>query len=296
MIRFRNPNSTHRSTRSRVIRAVIAVAIAVLVVLASVLAIRAMNRNGGQADPDSACQAAHSRIRALSAEGSQARAALAAVQAADALRSLNLAISASTSLSPDPEAIINLRFATSIVAQAVADAGDLIASPGSGLPGEITDLGDEAFAQIQAASTGLQAPDCGAAMLGQSLFRQLMARVTAPTGPNLRQAADAACQDIETSYGTNQIAVDAPAATAQLRRSVAVLQAGLEKLADVRNAAGTGLRRKIRAASVLLEIAAAHVGAGAPPAEASVAAFTAADPILVEAFSSIGVRCRIPGP
>ena len=126
-------------------------------------------------------------------------------------------------------------------------------------------------------------------------FAALVARTTAPAGPDLAAAAQTACTDIGAAYGTSQVAIDQRAALTQLQRSVAVLEAARNDLADVTGTAGAHLRSAIAAAIGVLSTANHAVDDGASPATTTTRAFDQATALLRDGFHSAGVVCPVPG-
>jgi len=265
------------------------------VALAAILAVLAACGSSGSANPTPACTTAQSKIAPVAAAATRAGAAAAAASAGTAFGDLNLALGRLSGTSSDPEALANLRNAASVAALDYRDLASLLIQPGSGLLGPLRVQGVAAYAQIDQAAAQLGAPACSATVLGRDLFNALVARTTAPAGPVLNTAARTACLDIAAAYGTTQVAIDATAALTQLERSVAVLDAARNDLADVNGAAGERLRASITRARGILGVAAGEVAHGANPATTTTRAFAQATSVLSAGFRSAGVVCAVPG-
>jgi hypothetical protein len=269
--------------------------VAGLALLAALVAALAACGSGGSADATSACMAAQAKLAPVQAATNRPSAADAARAAGAAFAQLSLALSRLGGPSPDPEALANLRNAASVAALDYRDLAALLVQPGSGLLGPLRLQGVAAYAQIDAAAAQLGAPACTARDLGRPLFDALVARTTAPAGPDLATAAQTACTDIGAAYGASQVAIDQRAALTQLQRSVAVLGAARNDLADVTGTAGAHLRSAIDAAIAVLSAANHAVDHGADPAAATTRAFDQATAQLRDGFRSAGVVCPVPG-
>jgi len=269
--------------------------VAGLALLAALLAVLAACGSGGSPDLTSACTAAQAKLVPTQAATTRTSAADAARAAGDAFSQLNLALGSLGGASPNPEALANLRNAAGVAALDYRDLAALLVQPGSGLLGPLRLQGVAAYAQIDAAATQLGAAACSARNLGRPLFDALVARTTAPAGPDLATAAQTACTDIDSAYGTSQVAIDQRAAFAQLQRSAAVLAAARNDLAEVTGTAGAHLRSAIAAAIAVLGAANHAVDHGANPAAATTRAFAQSTELLRGGFRSAGVVCPVPG-
>lgn len=268
---------------------------AVVVLAVGLLAVLAACGSSGSADPESACATTHAALAPPSAARTKASAAAAAKAAGDAFSALNLAVAGLGGPSPNPEALANLRNAANIAALDYHDLAALLVQPGSGLLGPLRVQAIAAYAQIDQAAAQLGTPGCSADNLGRALFAALVARTTAPAGPNLTIAAQAACTNIVAAYGTSQVAIDERAALTQLERSAAVLDAARNDLTQVTGPAGAGLRAALDQAVAVLNRATGEVGHGASPSTTTIRAFAQASALLRTGFRSAGVGCQIPG-
>jgi len=263
--------------------------------VAALLAVLAACGSSGPADPAPACTAAQATIAPVRAAATRPGSVGAAQAAGNAFSELNLALGRLSGTSPNPEALANLRNAAAVAALDYRDLAALLVQPGSGLLGPLKLQGAAAYAQIDAAAGQLGAPACSARNLGSALFAALVARTTQPAGPNLSTAAQTACTDIVSAYGTTQVAIDERAALTQLQRSAAVLGAAQNDLADVTGPAGARLRAAIADAVGVLGAATHAVDHGASPAVTTIRAFARATALLDEGFRSAGVVCPVPG-
>ncbi len=266
-----------------------------LMLVAALLVVLAACGASGSADPTPACIAAQAKIAPVGAAGTRSSAHAAANAAGDAFTKLNLALGALPDTSSNPEALINLRNAAAVEALDYHDLALLLIQPGSGLLGPLRLQGVAAYQQIDAAAAQLGTPACGARALGRALFDALVARTTAPAGPDLRTAAQTACQDIVSAYGTTQVAIDERAAQTQLQRSAAVLVAARNDIAAVAGAPGGRLRTALATATGILTTATGAVERGANPATTTTRAFAQAAAVIQGGFRSAGVGCAIPG-
>ncbi len=252
---------------------------------------------GGSSSPSigSACAAASASLPPVSATTDKTRADAAARTASATISALNVALGGMTGPDLDPAALVNLRNATGYLADEYRNLAALLSQPGSGLIGPLRTQGAAAYAQIDRSAAQLGTTACGARSLGRPLFAALVARTTAPAGPNLARAGASACQNIAAAYGTTQVAIDARAADAQLERSAAALEAAATDVAAVPTPTGRRLRATIVRAAGILKGAVTAVGGGANPATASTAAFARASSLLTAGFRSAGIVCTVPG-
>ena len=269
--------------------------VAGLALLAALLAVLAACGSGGSSDPTSACTAVQAKLAPTQTATTRTGAADAARAAGDAFSQLNLALGSLGGTSPNPEALANLRNAAGVAALDYRDLAALLVQPGSGLLGPLRLQAVAAYAQIDVAAAQLGATACSARNLGRPLFDALVARTTAPAGPDLATAAQTACTDIGSAYGTSQVAIDPRAARAQLQRSAAVLGAARNDLAEVSGTAGARLRTAIGAAIAVLSAANHAVDHGGNPAATTTRAFAEAAGLLRGGFRSAGVVCAVPG-
>ena len=195
-----------------------------------------------------------------------------------------------------PEASANLRYAAGVLAIAYRDLGELLVQPGSGLLHPLITEAGVAYAQLDTAARQLNLPECRASQLGNAIFAQLAAHTDAPAGTDLHIAATVACTTITHAYGTNVVAIDAPAALTELNRSRAVLHVALAQLGQLRSGAGATLRQALTGADTDLANAATQISAGAPAALTSLGAFTHADAAITTGFRQAGVVCLVPTP
>jgi hypothetical protein len=249
----------------------------------------------GSADPTTACANAHARLTPIAAAALRPSAVVAAQSAQAAIHQLNLTLGALSGTPQDPEALINLRNGTGYLANEFRNVAALLVQSGSGLVGPLRSQGAAVFTQIDRAAAQLGAPACSATSLGRPLFGALLARATAPAGPNLTVAARTACQNIQAAYGTTQVAVDGAAARAQLERSSAALAAARTDVADVPGNRVARLRGSLTRAIAVLDAATSRVAAGASPATTTITAFARASAMLAAGFRSTGVVCAVPG-
>jgi hypothetical protein len=267
---------------------------AIAVAIALMLALSACG-GGGTPSVAQACATAGAALPPVSAVTTKAGARAAGATAASAFRTLNLTLGNMATPATDPQDFVNLRNSAAALAIEFRSLGVLQVQQGSGLIGPVRTTGLAYYAQIERAASGLGIPACSAAALGRPLFIALAARVVAPAGPDLATAGAAACANLTDAYGTDQVAVDALAADAQLERSSAALHAAATDLAAVHTPAGVALRGAIARAAAVLETATAAVNRGAPPGVTSTLAFRRSSALLLAAFRSAGVVCRIPG-
>jgi hypothetical protein len=270
-----------------------ALTMGIAVVVAALLMLVAC---GGSGSPSigSACATASTSLPPVTAAADKAHAEAAARSASATISSLNVALGGMTGPDLNPAALVNLRNATGYLGDEYRNLAALLSQPGSGLVGPLRAQGAAAYAQIDRAANQLGTPGCAGAALGRPLFAALVARTTAPAGPNLPRAAAAACQNIAAAYGTTQVAIDRPAADAQLERSAAALQAAARDVAAVQTAAGHRLHAALTGAAGILDSAVTAVGRGADPAATTTAAFTRTSARLAAAFRAAGVICAIP--
>ena len=247
-------------------------------------------------DPIAACQSAQTALPEITSGASRSQLAAEATAAAKVLSALTVRLANLPATSPNPEALANLRNAVAVASISIQEVGELVLQPGSGILDPITTQARGAFSQIQQAAAALGAPACAARALGSTLYSTLAAKAVAPAGVNLAFAAQTACTDISSAYGTTQIAIDKKAGVTQLARSTAVLRAALNDLADVTAPAGGRLRTALTQAIHILTSSTAQISDGANPARTSVLAFTRAKPLLDAGFRSAHITCSIPSP
>ena len=269
----------------------------VAVVAACVAALLALAACGGGSGPSigSACAAASAALPPVTAAADKTHADAAARSATTTISTLNITLGAMTGPDLDPVALVNLRNATGYLADEYRNLAALLSQPGSGLIGPLRVQGTAAYAQIDRSAAQLGTPACSAVALGRPLFAALVARTTAPAGPNLPRAGAAACQNIVAAYGTTQVAIDRLAADAQLQRSAAALDAAARDVAAVPTVAGRRLRTSILRAADILNGAVTAVGRGDSPAITTTTAFARASAVLAGGFRSAGVVCAVPG-
>jgi hypothetical protein len=252
---------------------------------------------GGGSTPSisAACAAASASLPPVTAAADKAHADAAARSASASIAALNLALGGMSGPDLNPAALVNLRNATGYLADEYRNLAVLLSQPGSGLIGPLRTQGAAAYAQIDRSAAQLGMPACKAVALGRPLFAALIARTTAPAGPDLPRAGAAACQNIVAAYGTTQVAIDRRAADAQLERSAAALQAAARDVAAVQTPAGRHLRSGIVQAAGVLDGAVAAVARGADPAATTTAAFNRASALLAAGFRAAGLVCAVPG-
>jgi len=265
-----------------------------LVVVTLLIPVLAACGGGGGTTVASACTQASSQLPSVASAANKEHAAAAARSAATTMTALNVTLGGMSTNVGDPSALINLRNATGYLAIELRNLAALLTQAGSGLIGPLRRLGDQAYAQIGRSASALAVPSCSAIALGHPLFTALVARTTAPAGPNLTDAGAAACQNINAAYGTTQVAIDRLAALAQLQRSAAALHASEIDLAAVATADGARLRAAISEAEGILNSAATTVGHGGVPAATTTAAFRSASAALRGGFRAVGIACTIP--
>jgi hypothetical protein len=252
--------------------------------------------SSGAADPSAACASAHAALPQAVPGATRDGLAVTANGAAGVLNTLARSLGSLPSNTPNPEALANLRNAAGVAAISFREVASLLTQPGSGLLGPLRNQGHAAYAQIQQAGTILGALACTSRGLGGGLFDVLAMRVAAPAGPNLAVAAQTACTDITSAYGTTQIAVDPRAAATQLERSTAVLRAARNDLADVTGPTGAHLRTALAQAINILVSTTGRINHGANPARTSLTAFIHTRAVLAGGFRAAGITCSIPGP